>query len=212
AGALVFAVSGPMVSTGNMPNLAWSVAWLPWVLWSVECEPSRRSFALTALLVALQALSGEPVTLAGTMALVAIDAAFTPRFRRTITAAACRAPLAPPPLGPLIAGRRPSPRPPAAPRGAGALSPPSFSGAPPPRVFGQPFFTDDSQLPWIRPLNGGRDPLLYSMYLGPAVLLLAALGAVRGPRRWRSFWLGVVAAAVVLAAGKYTPVYGALAV
>src|SRR5262249_12712831 len=63
AGALVFAVSGPMVSTGNMPNLAWSVAWLPWVLWSVECEPSRRSFALTALLVALQALSGEPVTL-----------------------------------------------------------------------------------------------------------------------------------------------------
>src|SRR5439155_18291831 len=35
-GAVVFAASGPVVSTGNFPNLSWSVAWIPWLLWAVD--------------------------------------------------------------------------------------------------------------------------------------------------------------------------------
>ena len=35
-GAIAFSVSGPIVSTGNFPNLSWSVAAIPWVLWAVD--------------------------------------------------------------------------------------------------------------------------------------------------------------------------------
>jgi len=35
-GAIAFAVSGPVVSTGNFPNMSWSVAAMPWVLWSTD--------------------------------------------------------------------------------------------------------------------------------------------------------------------------------
>src|SRR5207248_10301577 len=35
-GACVFALSGPIASMLNTPNLSWSVALLPWVMWTVE--------------------------------------------------------------------------------------------------------------------------------------------------------------------------------
>ena len=65
-GALAFALGGPMVSTGNVPNLSWSIAWLPWTLWAVEhdrASVSLRTLALVALFTAFQMLSGEPVTM-----------------------------------------------------------------------------------------------------------------------------------------------------
>ena len=35
-GAIAFSLSGPIVSTGNFPNLSWSVAAIPWVLWAID--------------------------------------------------------------------------------------------------------------------------------------------------------------------------------
>ena len=35
-GACVFVLCGPAVSMLNAPNLSWSVAFLPWVLWAAE--------------------------------------------------------------------------------------------------------------------------------------------------------------------------------
>ena len=42
-GAIAFALCGPIVSTGNFPNLSWSVAALPWVLWATDAVVSAPS-------------------------------------------------------------------------------------------------------------------------------------------------------------------------
>ena len=65
-GAVAFAASGPIVSTTNFPNMSWSVAAMPWVLWATDRlarSRSLRNVAILALTVAFQALAGEPVTL-----------------------------------------------------------------------------------------------------------------------------------------------------
>src|SRR6266576_1105280 len=72
-GAIVFSASGPVVSTANFPNLSWSVAWIPWIVWAADrnrVARSARSFALLTAIIACQMLSGEPVTMAGTIALL----------------------------------------------------------------------------------------------------------------------------------------------
>ena len=68
-GACAFALSGPIVSMLNTPNLSWSVALMPWVLAAVEAwlgASGRRRFVAIAVVFALQALCGEPVTWAAT--------------------------------------------------------------------------------------------------------------------------------------------------
>src|SRR5262245_38631747 len=72
-GAIVFAASGPVISTASSPNLSWSIAWIPWTLWAADRDraaPSARSFALLTAMIGLQVVSGEPVTMAGTVALL----------------------------------------------------------------------------------------------------------------------------------------------
>src|ERR1700687_2147995 len=69
-GAIAFSVSGPIVSTGNFPNLSWSAAAIPWVLWAVDrvnTSPAPRTIAALAVVTAFQALAGEPVTLLATL-------------------------------------------------------------------------------------------------------------------------------------------------
>ena len=68
------------VSTGNFPNMSWSVATMPWVLWGVDraCSPCRRGAARCVWRSpsAFQALAGEPVTFSATLALAAAFALF----------------------------------------------------------------------------------------------------------------------------------------
>ena len=71
-GAVTFAASGPVVSSGSFPNMSWAVAAMPWVLWAADrCTGPRlgRRIAALALAFAFQAAAGEPVTLVGTAAL-----------------------------------------------------------------------------------------------------------------------------------------------
>jgi prepilin-type N-terminal cleavage/methylation domain-containing protein len=69
-GACAFALSGPVVSMLNTPNLSWSVALMPWVLLAadrvLDSSTPLRAGAALAIAVALQALCGEPVTWAAT--------------------------------------------------------------------------------------------------------------------------------------------------
>jgi len=68
-GACAFALSGPVVSMLNTPNLSWSVALMPWVLAAVEARGARREARFPIRLsvaFALQGLCGEPVTWAAT--------------------------------------------------------------------------------------------------------------------------------------------------
>ena len=77
-GAIAFSVAGPVVSTGNFPNMSWSVAAMPWMLWAadrVARAPSAGRHSVLALVVAFQALAGEPVTLFATLALTVTFAA-----------------------------------------------------------------------------------------------------------------------------------------
>ena len=63
----------------NTPNLSWSVALMPWVLLAtdrVEARPSAPRVAALAVVFALQALCGEPVTWASTGILAVAYALF----------------------------------------------------------------------------------------------------------------------------------------
>src|ERR1700704_3000664 len=69
-GAIAFSLSGPIVSTGNFPNLSWSAAAIPWLLWAVDrvaTAATPRAIAALAVVTALQAFAGEPVTLLATL-------------------------------------------------------------------------------------------------------------------------------------------------
>jgi prepilin-type N-terminal cleavage/methylation domain-containing protein len=71
-GASIFMLAGPTVSMLNTPNLAWSVALIPWVL--AACSEAAGASAAgravrVAIAFALQALCGEPVTWVATGAL-----------------------------------------------------------------------------------------------------------------------------------------------
>src|SRR5262249_6673785 len=73
-GAIAFGLSGPIASMLNAPNLAWSVAMMPYVVLAAGRligAPSARTASMLAVVVALQALCGEPVTLAATSVMVA---------------------------------------------------------------------------------------------------------------------------------------------
>ena len=78
-----------------------------------------------------------------------------------------------------------------------------------PHLFGDFFQAPQlDAVPWIAPLNSGREPFFFSIYLGPAVLGVALLGALAGAQRWWSvFWVMTGAIALLAAFGSYTPFY-----
>jgi hypothetical protein len=219
-GAIVFSASGPVVSTGNFPNLSWSVAWIPWIAWGADRDraaPSARSFALVTAMIAFQMLSGEPVTMVGTLALLVAyvvlfgerNASALSRVRvvaRAAGAISTAAMISAVQLVPMVLAANASPR--------GLMRPDNFWSIHPlwlvesvlPRVFGDTF-SQYAQLPWVPPLNSGRDPFFYSLSFGVVTLLLSVLGTFCGSLRWRFFWLAVVVVGVALAFGDHTPVY-----
>jgi len=217
-GACVFGLCGPVVSMVNTPNLSWSVALLPWVIWSVS-RIADRGVSLVALAFALQGLSGEPVTWAATGVLALCYAAAQPgegpvasafgvKIKRTISAAIgliAGAGLAAMQLAPTaLAGVRAH---------RGAVATPDFWSLHPlslwevlaPHLFGNYYDSFLPDLPWMGALNFGRDPFFYSLYLGPLVLLLAAIGATAGRRAL--FWVAVLLVSIVAALGGYSPLY-----
>jgi len=219
-GAIVFAASGPVVSTGNFPNLSWSMAWIPWILWAADRDRvahSARGFALLTAMIAFQMLSGEPVTMIGTVALLVAylvvcgELAASARVKvgavaRAVGAISAAAAVSSVQLVPMALAASASPR--------GLMRTDNFWSIHPlwlvesvlPRVFGDTF-SQYAQLPWVPPLNSGRDPFFYSLCFGVVALLLSVLGTLCGPRRWRFFWLAVVVVSVILAFGDHTPVY-----
>ena len=223
-GAVVFAASGPIVSTANFPNLSWSVAWMPWVLWAADRDraaASTRSFALLTAIVAFEMLSGEPVTMAGTIALLLAyvviwsepNRSVRPQLRaaaRVIGSVAVATAIAAVQLVPMVLAARESTR--------GQLRVDNFWSIHPlwfvesllPQLFGNTFLQYNTELVWITPLNSGREPFFFSIYIGTIALVLSVLGTLVGSRRWRFFWLTIVVASIVLAFGSYVPVYPVL--
>jgi hypothetical protein len=220
-GAIVFSGSGPVVSTANFPNLSWSMAWIPWILWAADRDrvaPSARGFAILTAMIALQMLSGEPVTMVGTIALlvayvvagreqpasVRAQAAAIVRVAGAISAAAAVSAVQ---LVPMALAASESPRALLRTDNFWSVHPLWLAESVLPNVFGDTFLQYNARLPWIQPLNSGRDPFFYSVSVGMVALLLSVLGTLCGPPRRRFFWLTVVAVGLLLAFGDYTPVY-----
>lgn len=224
-GAVAFAICGPVISTGNFPNLSWSVAAMPWVLWAVDRLLSRRrpsDLALLAVTFAFQALAGEPVSLTATGGLAFVYAAWVGSVsgdsgwaERMGGAVRVGAGLA---LGlagaaiqllPLAEAVRGSWRPYGVGKDFWSLHPLALAELFSPHVFGN-YFTSPTfaSLPWMPPLNSGRDPFFFSIYFGSTLTALAAFGAVAGwRRRWSGFWIAAAVVALAAAFGTYTPFF-----
>jgi hypothetical protein len=72
--ALFFALSGPLLSTGNFYNHAAAAAWIPWVLVAADrvlAARTVRSWVVFTLVVAVQFLAAEPVTWMASLAMAA---------------------------------------------------------------------------------------------------------------------------------------------
>jgi hypothetical protein len=221
-GAIVFSVSGPVISTGNFPNMSWCVALLPWMLWAIDrlaAAPDGRRLAVAALVFSCQVLAGEPVTMAAT-AVLAIGYAVIAappetagwRRRATLGGFAIGAVL----LGVLVGAVQLVPLQAAVRAGmrstgvlsAWSLHPLGLLETISPHLFGDYFQAAQlDAVPWIPPLNSGREPFFFSIYLGPAVLGIALFGAAAGSRWWSRFWVLAGVLGLLAAFGPYTPFY-----
>jgi hypothetical protein len=224
-GAIAFALCGTLVSTGNFPNLSWSVATLPWVLWATDAvvsAPTPRRLAALAITVALQAFAGEPVTQFATLVLAlgyalavgAPNAGHTLRqgMRHGVAVAAGAG------LGVALAAIQliPMARAAAVAERAAAVSQDPWSLRPTAlletvwlHLFGNFFETPFvAAAPWMPLMFTGREPLFFSIYFGVPLLALAVCGlAGTGPRRWRLFWVTAGFVSLIAAFGAYTPIY-----
>jgi len=77
--AFSFTFSGPVLSLGNFYNEVACVAWIPWAIVVTDRaleSPSRRSWALLVVVFSLQFLAAEPLTLLATFCLCLVYAMF----------------------------------------------------------------------------------------------------------------------------------------
>jgi hypothetical protein len=223
--AIVLALCGPIVSTGNFPSMSWSVAMMPWVLWAADAVvsvPSVQRLAVLAVMIALQAFAGEPVTQFATLLLTCgyVMVVGAPNERHTwragiwntaavIAGAAIGATLAAIQLIPMAYAAV------AAQRSEG-ITPEVWSLRPAAlletvwlHLFGN-YYTSQSlaEVPWMPLMFTGREPFFFSIYFGVPLLALCVYGlAGSGPRRWRLFWVAAGFVSLVAAFGAYTPLY-----
>ena len=217
-GSIAFALSGPVVSTGNFPNMSWSVAAMPWVLWAVDrllCHPTKRRLVVLALAVAFQAFAGEPVTLFTTTALAAGFALVVPegapwsrglasavsRVMWTVAGVVAGVALAAIQLVPMVQAAVLADRSTAILKDVWSLHPLALLETLSLHLFGDYFAVQSlDAVPWIPIVNTGREPFFFSVYFGVSLFALALFGLVSGARsRWGSFWA---------AAGGHEPAFG----
>ena len=223
-GGAIAALAGPIASAGVSPNLSWTIALIPWILWSVDRlhdAPDARRFAALALGVGLQAVAGEPLTFGATCvvvlgysALALPSTTWADRSRHLVRVAAALV------AGVLLAAVQLAPLFDAAGRSARgvridttywSLHPLALIETIVPHLFGDVYDGDIEKLPWMRPLNTGREPLLYSLYVGIGACALALLRTTdSSSAAWRKFWWLVLGVSTVTALGEHTVVYAAL--
>ena len=223
--AVAFAACGPVVSTGNFPNMSWSVASMPWVLWAVDragSAPTAPNAGVLALAVAFQALAGEPVTFFSTFVLavgyaVAMYAASPgstvgARIRQTAwiwAGLGLGVVMASIQLIPMIAAAALADRSNAIIKNVWSLHPAGLLETVAFQLLGDYYKAASlSQVPWIPLVNGGREPFFFSVYFGVPLLTLALFGLVAGgPRRWSLVWVTAGGASLIGAFGVNTPIY-----
>lgn len=226
--AVVFGFNGVTVSATEFCNLAWSQAWLPWLIlssdqvWERAVRPPWSRVAGLSVVIASMLLLGDPfIVLAGLIgvAMLAVarcsDAAglsirrLWSRSAPSLLALILALLLAVPALAAYAAYVPHSERGAGfVPEGAGYWSfhPGLGLGLFLPGVFGDPR-RDGLAAFWARELVPEKGfPLFGGFYVGSVVAGLTVLGATRAAkRRWPLLaWLGVLSC---LALGRYGPIY-----
>ena len=212
AAGLFYGLSGFLLSAVNLMELFEAAAWAPWVLTAcvtLAADPSPWRSALLALAAAAEVatLSGEVVVQTALAALVLVGARrlFTRRVAVAFAIAGVLAlALASPALfgaRALIEGTKRAAG--FAPREALAwsASPMVLLDAVLPRFFGDVHTFSDLGY-WGQPFFPEGFPYLLSLYLGPCVLLLAALAGRHG--RAMRLW-ALVAVGVLVSLGSHGP-------
>ena len=191
-GAVAFAVSGPIVSTTNFPNLSWSIAAVPYVFWALERVFERRTRARDGAPRADRLVPG-PRRRAGhargdagdrrraTPSSVDGPVARRPRHRRSSRSASVAGLL----LSaiqyvPMVAAGRESMRSTMEPSDFWAFHPLALFELLVPHFFGDYFHSNLREVVWMVALNSDRDPFYYTMYVGVPMLLLAAVAMLLG--------------------------------
>lgn len=224
-GAIAFTLSGPIVSTGNFPNMSWAVATMPWVLWAADRlaqAPTLRGVALASLTVAFQAFAGEPVTLSITsylaigLCLLSQPSPHSPSSSHAVRRMAwvggallLGGLLAAIQLLPMIQAAGISQRSATIATGVWSVHPLALVETLVPHLFGN-YFTIPAlaSAPWMPLVNTGRDPFFYSLYYGVPLFTLSLFGLVAlGRHGWGMFWAVAAGLSLILAFGVYTPVF-----
>lgn len=204
----VYGLSGALLSSLNLFELAHGAAWSPLVVaCTLRClrRPSGRSAALlgVAAAILLSTLAGEVMVQTAMAALVLTRALPSPRAWRALGAAAAVAAA----LGaPVVLGMRVLLEGGARAAGFAAGQALKWSAHPIvlaemawPRLLGDPHTMTDLGY-WGQPFFPSGYPYLVSLYLGPLVLALAACAGRRELRLWVLAALGVL-----LALGAHGP-------
>lgn len=215
-GSIAFAIAGPIVSSTNFPNMSWSICVVPFVFWALERVFERRSAtsaAVLAVVVSMQALAGEPVSLATTLA-IAFGYATLPSPRRgdyrlaLLTAygliAGCL--LASVQYLPLGLATRGSARSLLIDSDFWTFHPLALMELLVPHFFGDYFNSNLRELAWMLALNSQRDPFYYSMYVGVPVALIGGIAVTSGRPATR-FWTIVLVLCAISSLGAHTPIY-----
>ena len=223
-GAVVFSVSGSVVSTANMPNLAWSVALIGWVLWRTDAATRRvsaRNVAALGIVFGVQALAGEPVTFAATSVVALAYAmvfaegdgviSFMKVGAAVVGAGILGVALSAVEMYPLVDVLGRSVRGATGPAFERALHPAGLLELIAPGVFGTPFRPLQEHVSWYQALAEGQLPLLTSIYVGVPAAVLAFLGVPgRDRRRETYFWAAVGGGALICALGSHALLYSFL--
>ncbi len=223
-GAVTYAFSGVVLSFLNLYNFVPSVALLPWIGWSflgAVRKPGCGRILLFGLFLALQVLAvdlfiGLCVVLV-LAALAAIEISTSGDWRRAAVTMA-RVGM----LGALfaigIAAIQILPTLeliPRSVRGSGytfesatqwSMHPMDLLNVAVPNLFGSPYTLTKSTY-WGEPFHLGREGYLVSFFFGTGALLLVILSLLSARRRMRAIFLTLGVIGVILALGKYNPVW-----
>jgi hypothetical protein len=222
--ALFFVFSGPVLSLGSFYNEVACAAWIPWALLATDralASRSIRRWLLLALVFLLQFLAGEPFTLLATFGLCFTYGLFRAGFFRHplakrnlrvlvafVSTGGLMTALAAVQLLPATVLLRRSLR--------GAIGFPfsqnTYWSLHPLQLIGifvagfpDPMFTATSL--WTPVLNFDNKPYFPSLFLGFVPLVLAFIGLAMGRDRRRRFAGWAALAVLLLAFGRFTPLY-----
>ena len=223
--AIVFMLSGPVLSLGNIYNLSACAAWIPWALLvtgSALKSTRWREWTLLTVIFAFQWLAGEPLTMLGTFCLCVVYAFSQCSIRGKLWSQSnlrlfakfflvgvamlllCSAQLLP--GSNLLSQSR---------RGMQGLSfgetttwsinPFSLAEMIVPDFFGSGIAPSNGWLSLMSDSNLG--PHYLSIFVGFVPLFFALAGWALGRNRRRNFVAGAAVAFLVLSFGHYTPVF-----